>query len=126
MHELAVCQALMQQVEAVASEHQAAHVTAITLGIGPLSGVEHELLRHAYPVAAAGTVAEGAQLHIQTTPVRIHCKTCDRESEARVNKLVCEHCGDWRTELVSGDELLLITIEMDRDTTPATSGDKLH
>jgi len=39
MHELAVCQALMEQVENIAFEEQAAQVMAIHLGIGPLSGV---------------------------------------------------------------------------------------
>ena len=114
MHELAVCQALMQQVEAVAAEHKAARVVSITLGIGPLSGVEEELLKHAYPVASAGTVADGAELEIRTTPVRVRCKTCGEESDASVNRLVCSHCGDWKTELISGDELVLMTVELKR------------
>jgi hydrogenase nickel incorporation protein HypA/HybF len=48
MHELAICQALMSQIETIARDNQASRITSITLGIGQLSGVEEKLLRHAY------------------------------------------------------------------------------
>jgi hydrogenase nickel incorporation protein HypA/HybF len=124
MHELAICQALMSQIEVIASDNQAVRVTTITLGLGQLSGVEENLLRHAYPVASAGTVAEGADLIIRTSPIKVHCTTCGKESTAKPNRLVCGHCDGWRTELISGDELLLIRVELDKrdDSTP----DLLH
>ena len=121
MHELALCQAMMSQVETIAREHRASRVTSITLGIGPLAGVEAQLLQHAYPIASAGTVAEGAALVIEATPVRVRCKRCDAESDALVNRLVCGHCGDWHTDLVSGDEMLLVSVELDK-TRPPGSG----
>lgn len=111
----------MSQVETIVRDHRAARVTAITLGMGPLSGVEAQLLQHAYPIASAGTVAEGAELSIQTTPVRVRCNSCGKSSDARVNRLVCAHCGEWRTELVSGDELLLLSVELDKTRAPASA-----
>jgi Zn finger protein HypA/HybF involved in hydrogenase expression len=27
--------------------------------------------------------------------------------------LVCGACGDWRTDLVAGDEMLLLSVELD-------------
>ena len=110
----------MSQVEAIARDNQATRVIAITLGIGPLAGVEEQLLKNAYPVASAGTVADGAELLIQTTPVRVRCSTCDQESEATPNHLVCGHCNDWHTELISGGELLLIRVEMEKSKQAAT------
>lgn len=118
MHELALCQALMSQVETIARDHDADRVTAITLGMGPLSGVEAQLLKNAYPIASAGTIAEGAELMIRTTPVRVHCHSCGADSDALVNRLVCGHCGNWRTRLISGDELLLVSVELDKSRTP--------
>ena len=118
MHELALCQAMMSQVETIAREHRASRVTSITLGIGPLAGVEAQLLRHAYPIASAGTIAEGAALVIEATPIRVRCKRCDEESDALVNRLVCGLCGDWRTELLSGDEMLLVSVELDKTSPP--------
>ena len=119
MHELAVCQALMNQVESIAAERNARSVVTITIGMGPLSGVEAQLLKHAYPVASAGTIAEGAELVIQTLPVRIRCNRCGCESEALPNKLLCAECGEWHTTLVSGDEMMLMSIELEKSDTPA-------
>ena len=114
MHELAICQALMSQIEAIAEERNASNVLSIVIGMGPLSGVEAQLLQHAYPVASAGTVAEGAELVIENLPVRVECTQCGNESDALPNKLVCKHCGDWRTTLISGDELMLMSVELEK------------
>jgi len=113
MHELAVCQSMIDQVEAIAAERNAHSVVSIVIGVGLLSGVEAPLLKHAYPVASAGTVAEGAELVIEVLPIRVKCNQCGSESEATANKLVCKSCGDWRTSLVSGDELLLMSVELE-------------
>ena len=119
MHELAVCQALMSQVENIAAERNARSVVTITIGMGPLSGVEAQLLKHAYPVASAGTIAEGAVLVIQDLPVRIRCNHCGCESEASPNKLLCAECGEWHTTLISGDEMMLMSVELERSDAPA-------
>ena len=70
-------------------------------------------MRNAFPIAAAGTVANEASLHLETTPVRVRCSECGAESEVAVNRLVCKKCGHWRTELVSGDELMLRRVVLD-------------
>ncbi len=114
MHELAVCQELMSQVEQIAGREHAERVTLIRLSIGPLSGVEARLLHDAFPIAAAGTLAEHAVLQIDEQPVRVKCLSCGGESEARANRLVCGRCGDYRTQLLSGDEMLLTSLELER------------
>lgn len=117
MHELSVCQALIDQVEQVAREQHAARVSAVHLSVGPLSGVEPQLLEHAYPLAAAGSIAAAATLHIDAAPIRVYCDQCEQESSATASSLVCAGCGNWRTTLVSGDELLLTHIELFREPT---------
>jgi hydrogenase nickel incorporation protein HypA/HybF len=107
MHELAICQALIGEVATVARSRRAMYVSDIYVSIGPLSGVEQPLMRSAFPLAAAGTVANDAALHLTEVPIRVRCTSCGLESDASVNRLVCRHCGDWRTTVLSGDELLL-------------------
>jgi len=107
MHELAICQALIGQVTDVARKERASTVSDIYVRVGPLSGVEGPLMQNAFPIAAAGTVANAANLHLEAMPIRVHCEECGAESEAKTNRLVCRECGDWRTKLISGDELLL-------------------
>ncbi len=111
MHELSVCQALITQVEAVAKQHHAIEVRAIRVQIGPLAGVEPDLLQHAYLVARAGTLAQDARLVIDRLPIRVHCDRCGKDSQATASSLVCLHCGDWHTRLASGDEMLLASVE---------------
>jgi hydrogenase nickel incorporation protein HypA/HybF len=112
MHEFAVCQELLNQVEQIVEEQQAQSVASITLRIGPLSGVEAHLLSQAFPLAAAGTVAEEAELLIEALPVRVVCQSCGAETEAQPNRLLCGNCGDYHTRLVSGDEMLLASLEL--------------
>lgn len=113
MHELAVCQALMREVNSVAHARDAARVTAIYLGIGPLSGVDPALLKQAFPFASAGSCAESATLDIEETPVIVFCERCRQESTVAPAKLVCGRCSDWHTSLVSGDELQLNRLELE-------------
>lgn len=112
MHELSLCQALIDQVTDIAREHGASRVDRIRLKVGPLAGVEPSLLQHAYPLAAAGTIAEDAELVIEPAEIRVQCNLCGAETEARPNRLLCGACGAFQTRLVSGDELLLANLEL--------------
>ena len=77
---------MLNQVEDIALQHQSKAVASITLGIGPLSGVESKLLINAYSIASAGTVAEHAELIIENLPIRVRCNDCGKESEALAKK----------------------------------------
>jgi hydrogenase nickel incorporation protein HypA/HybF len=112
MHELAICRSLLQQVLAAAPLHDMRAIGRITLRIGPLSGVEPDLLRAGFPLVAAGTPCEGAIIAIETMSVLVRCKSCGATSVVRPNRLLCGDCGEWRVALVSGDEMLLASIEL--------------
>lgn len=113
MHELSLCQGMIPQIEAIAREHQAGTVTRITVQIGPLSGVEAQLLVHAFPIASAGTIAQHATLVTETLPIRVRCSQCGAETQVPPNRLLCGQCGGWQTRLISGDEMLLASVELD-------------
>jgi hydrogenase nickel incorporation protein HypA/HybF len=113
VHELAVCQGLMRQVEQVAAAHGASAVELVILQIGELSGVEPPLLERAFEIARAGTVAEDAELEIRTGPVVVQCRECGGKSAVPPNRLLCSYCGEWRVRVVEGEELLLLSVELD-------------
>ena len=114
MHELAVCQGMLRQVMDITRQQQARSVTRILVQVGPLSGVEPRLLAQAFPIASAGTPAAGAVLDLESLPVRVRCEQCGAESDASPNRLLCGACGDYHTRLLSGDELLLVSVELER------------
>jgi len=117
VHELAVAQALVEQVDAVITQHRAMQASLIRVRIGPLAGVVPELLATAFPLAAAGSRMERAELEFAHAPIRVRCQSCGAETEAAMNRLICGACGDWHTQIVSGDELLLESVEL--ETTPS-------
>lgn len=112
MHELSVCQALLTQVEQIARTHDAQGVQRIVLAVGPLSGVEPALLASAFALARGGGCAAQAALEFETMPLRVRCTVCGAETGCAANRLLCGACGSYRTELVSGDELRLLRVEL--------------
>ncbi|MCU7947358.1 MAG: hydrogenase maturation nickel metallochaperone HypA [Candidatus Thiodiazotropha sp. (ex Cardiolucina cf. quadrata)] len=115
MHELSICQAMLTQVEEIAQREHALQVTRILIRIGPLSGVVPELLQQAFTIARAGSVAASAELETELQSIRVRCQQCGAECDAETNRLICCECGDFRTQLISGDELLLASVELTRE-----------
>jgi hydrogenase nickel incorporation protein HypA/HybF len=114
MHELAVCQAVIEQVERISRGNGARRVLSITLSVGALSGVEPRLLEHAFPLAAAGTVADRAELVVESVPVKVRCRACRAETVAAPNRLLCGACATWQVDVIAGEELLLQRVEIEK------------
>ncbi len=114
MHELSICQGLLRQVEQIAKDNDAKAVERIILRVGALSGVEPTLLERAFEIARMGTVAEEAELEIEEGPVVVQCQECGGSSMVPVNRLVCTYCGEWKVHVTQGEELLLLSLEIEQ------------
>ena len=112
MHELAISLALIEEAERVARAHGARRVAHLRLLIGPLSGVDGELLARSYALARAGTLTAEATLEWSAAPIAVRCEECGATSQATASRLLCRVCGGWRTRLVSGAELTLQSVEL--------------
>ena len=110
MHELSVCQGLLQQLAPISAKNDG-EVSEIHLRIGPLSGVEPTLLRSAFSIAQKQSVAPQAKLIIEHSALMVRCGQCETESEVSVNDLRCRQCANQQTQLISGDELLLVSVQ---------------
>jgi len=42
----------------------------------------------------------------------VECRSCGASGEAKVNRLLCPACGDGQVDLIQGDELLLMRLEL--------------
>jgi hydrogenase nickel incorporation protein HypA/HybF len=111
MHELSVCRALLDQVIDIARQRGAAAVERITIEVGPLCGTEPHLLSSAFAVMRHGVTA-AAELTIKCSPVSIRCTECGEISRTAPNRLVCGVCGGWRIQVLSGDEMRLMSLEL--------------
>jgi hydrogenase nickel incorporation protein HypA/HybF len=112
MHELSICQALLNQVNHVAVDAGCEHIEKITIAIGPLAGVEPGLLASAFAVMKIGGCAAQATLIIESDGVRVECAACGKVSETAANRLVCPACRGYRTRVVAGTELRLLRVEL--------------
>ena len=112
MHELAVCQSLMDQVRGIARERGGLTVISVSVRIGPLSGVEADLLRRAFDIARAGPYTGQATLNIECTEIEVACRDCGARGPARPNRLLCPVCESYRIQVLSGEEMLLARIEL--------------
>jgi hydrogenase nickel incorporation protein HypA/HybF len=120
VHELSVAQALLTQVDEIARKAQAHAVSCVTIEVGPLCGIEPDLLRAAFTVLRLSGVAAGADLVIERPVVSVSCLACGERSDTLVGRLVCGACGDYRTRVVAGDELRLLSVAM-RVAQPVTT-----
>lgn len=120
MHELSLCQNLIDQLTDLANRNGAVAVSRVEVRVGMLSGVEAQLLETAYTMARPGTVAETAELVMVVTPPRVSCRDCGAEADVPPNNLRCPACESLATELIAGHELLLDRVELIRDESAAT------
>ncbi|MBM5799721.1 MAG: hydrogenase maturation nickel metallochaperone HypA [Cyanobacteria bacterium K_DeepCast_35m_m2_023] len=113
MHELSLMAAVRDQVLAAAQADGACRITAISLRVGALAGVEVDALRFAGPVVLAGTIADGAALRIEIEPATCHCAPCDASFEARDGCCDCPRCGTISRQLLCGRALQLLSLEVE-------------
>jgi hydrogenase nickel incorporation protein HypA/HybF len=112
MHELAITQSV---VDLVAGRTAGRRVVAVRLRVGALSGFVPAAMELCFDIATAGTPLEGARLDVEQPPGRIMCRTCASEQEVNDGILLCR-CGSADVVVVSGEELSVVSVELERET----------
>jgi hydrogenase nickel incorporation protein HypA/HybF len=109
MHEIGLCEALMEAVERRAAGRR---VAGVRFRVGVLHRVVEPSLAQAFELVSAGTVAEGAEVDLVTLPAKVTCRACGVESSADDLLVVCPSCGGTKLDLTGGDELVLESIDL--------------
>ncbi|MCX6875702.1 MAG: hydrogenase maturation nickel metallochaperone HypA [Verrucomicrobia bacterium] len=110
MHEVAICEALLGQLVALAGQHGWSRLVRVWVRLGLLSGVVPEALEFAFTALSAGTPAEGAELVLETEPGHFACAVCG-ELELASFDFACPLCGGPLQLLRAGRDLLLCEVE---------------
>ena len=114
MHELSIAMEILDIVEKEAAEHGAGSVTSVRLKIGDLSGVEVSSLEYCFEaVRGEKELTRGANLVVDRVPVRIRCRPCGGDFPSDGYLLRCPSCEGLDTELLEGDELNVVEIEVE-------------
>ncbi|MFZ5831137.1 MAG: hydrogenase maturation nickel metallochaperone HypA [Planctomycetota bacterium] len=113
MHELAIAEALIEQVERELS--RAGHpgpVVKLELAVGRLTGVHSDSLRFAFELLAPGTLLENAEVEIAQPKAACACRHCGTRLEIDEIVLHCPKCQSNEIVIEGGRDLLLESIEV--------------
>ena len=113
MHELAIAEGILDAAIPEAQRHGAKRVLEVRLKIGELSGVLPYYMQECFRIAAAGTIAESAQLKIERIGVEILCRDCGYEGPVDRKKIRCPHCGSAELKLIRGREYYVDSLEVE-------------
>ncbi len=114
MHEVAIVDALIEQVEEEVHRAGAAgRVTRLELSIGRLSGVSVDSVRFALELLAPGTVVESARVDIRQPKAICCCQACGARTEIEAVDCRCPRCGSCEITIEGGRDMILETIELE-------------
>lgn len=111
MHEASIVSGLMQVLLVHAAKHDVLHVSRVTVKVGKLRSVEPRALIGCFELFAEGTIAEGAELIVESVPIRGRCGDCGAEFEISGFVFRCVHCQGSQISLLSGEELYIDNFE---------------
>lgn len=113
MHEMSLCENIIQILEQEANRLAFEHVHCVRLEIGALAGVEIDALRFCFDAITGGTLAEGAQLEIIEQPAMAWCLYCQHHVEIVQRQAPCPRCGAYHLQIPEGDKLRIKDLEVE-------------
>jgi hydrogenase nickel incorporation protein HypA/HybF len=112
MHEMSIAGSMLEAVRAESTRHNA-HVLALGVKIGELSGVDSESLRFCFEALVQDTDLAPLSLEIECLPWRHRCRQCNRDFPIQEYRTECPQCGSADTEMASGQELEFAYMEIE-------------
>ena len=112
MHEISICEGILQVIEDQAVAQNFSEVKSIRLELGPMAGVELEALRFSYDVVTRGTIADNSRLDIIQLPVNAWCLPCGEPVDVKQRFDPCPKCGSYQVQINGGDELRIKDMEV--------------
>lgn len=113
MHEYSIVSSLIESCEDYAKKNSASKVTKVVVKIGVLSGVEPHLLTEAFEAFKAGSLCSDALFVVNVQKVKILCNGCKNEQEIEKNEFVCPKCGSFDIAVLDGEEMYLMSLELE-------------
>lgn len=112
MHELSICESILETIEEEAQKQNFSSVKRICLEVGPFSGVEVEALRFGFDVVTKASIAEGALLDIVEPQAQAWCVTCSTAVAIENRYDACPICGTHQLEISAGEALRIRELEV--------------
>jgi hydrogenase nickel incorporation protein HypA/HybF len=113
MHEMTLCESLLEVIEEQARIQSFTRVRRVRLEVGPFSGVEIEALRFAFDVVVKDTGVEGAALEIIEVEGKGRCLDCNKTVMIGDRLSTCPECSGTNVRVTGGYELRIKELEVE-------------
>jgi len=115
MHELAIAQALVDQIAKDADVQKAKRVLSVRVMVGTLSGVDPEALRMTFQLAAEETPLRETELVVERVTATVRCADCQAVSTPEPPFIYCAVCKSRNVQIETGRELYIKSAEIETD-----------
>lgn len=114
MHEMSLVQGLLDQLQQLATEHKKNKVIAVSMEIGPFSGVVIDSFQFGFDILAKEfALTKNAKLEIKSPPASYRCCGCGKQIQEEQRPEICPHCSETLFSPEGSDDLILLRVEME-------------
>jgi hydrogenase nickel incorporation protein HypA/HybF len=114
MHELSIAMSIVEMAEEESQRQGGLRVTSVRLRLGALAGVVKTALMSSYELACEATFLTGSKLVIEDVPGVVFCPACNAKRPVQNSEWFrCSACGSLASEIVSGKELEVVSLEVE-------------
>ena len=113
MHEMSLCESVMQVIEDHAQRQGFSRVNTVWLEIGDLAGVELEAMRFSFEAISRNTLADRARLEIVELPGQAWCMPCALTVTVHQRFAQCPKCGSYQLQVTGGNEMRIKELEVE-------------
>ncbi len=112
MHEMSLCEGVLQLMQEHAQSKGFIRVISVWLEVGELAQVEIEALEFCFGAVMRNTLADDAKLHIIRVPGIAWCMQCSQSVPLKQRYEPCPRCGGYQLQMTGGDELKVKELEV--------------
>jgi len=110
MHEVSICQTIIETLQAELEEHQYNNVREVHLKAGVLSCVDPAILTHVFTYIVEDSPFRKCSLHTQLVEVLAACAQCKQNFKVENYRFVCPQCDTPSSVIIEGNELTIYKI----------------
>lgn len=113
MHEMSLCEGVLQVLESEAQKQGFSRVKTVWLEIGALSGVEIDAMRFGFDAVTRNSLADGAALEIIQVPGTAWCMQCCKAVNVAQRFDECPECGSYQLQVTDGEQMRIKELEVE-------------
>lgn len=114
MHEASLAYSILETITRQCQSSNFSRILEVRLRIGKGSGVQPDSLKFAFDICKINTLANDAEMTIETVPLGGECRTCGHIFETESSVLFnCPHCRSSNFSITQGFETEIFDMEVE-------------